>query len=609
MTTAESSAKSVVISSGTTHKFKVRATYSISTTETKVTFTVTKVEIAVDKDYKPNMDGSMVLDGTTTNFDWKQIKSDGSSTWTYGTIWSGSKSKSWTRTTSGSTKTFKASAYPMVQGTDYTATVTVSIPVNALRTYTITYKSNYSGGAADQTQTKTHGTAVTLKAASTFTRAGYTFSKWNTASGGGGTNYSAGASYSTNANLTLYAQWTVNTYTVSYNANGGSGAPASQTKTYGVNLTLSTTKPTRSGYTFMGWNTVSSASTVSYASGATYTGNATLSLYAIWKPVITATLTLSNRCSDSACTVEDENGTYAKASVTWSCPVSVTSSSLSVKSDSGLTIGTYTFTAGTTGSYEAVISGFNSEKSYPITASFSTGTGSGYMAGSVSVTKVSSGTVYMLDFKGKTNVGILGPASDDETVGLRIATHKIALMGPGAEGVDTFLFADNARTATRICFGVGSGGINHGLYSSVLDKWMIYANASTVYVNGTDMATSSSNSASAIAAVNSTYATLTGGWVKKWGRVVMVNITWTNKSAVSVPASGNITDFNIFTLTTNYRPAWAHVGHSYGDNAGAAWYYIGTNGAVQLCACEGRGTAYSIDAGTTFNFHTIFLTP
>ena len=609
MTTAESSVKSVVISSGATHKFKVRATYSISTTETKVTFTVTKVEIAVDKDYKPNMDGSMVLDGTTTSFDWKQIKSDGSSTWTYGTIWSGSKSKSWNRTTTGSTKTFKASAYPTVQGTDYTATVTVSIPVNALKTYTITYKSNYSGGAADQTQTKTHGTAVTLKSASTFSRTGYTFSKWNTASGGGGTNYSAGASYSTNANLTLYAQWTVKTFTISYNANGGSGAPSSQTKTYGVNLNLSTTKPTRAGYTFHNWNTLANGSGTAYASGATYTGNSALSLFAIWKPVITATLTLSNRCSDSACTVEDENGAYVKASVMWSCPVSVTSSSLSVKSDSGLTIGTYTFSAGTTGSYEAVISGFDSEKSYPITASFSTGTGSGYVAGSVSVAKVSSGTVYMLDFKGKTNVGILGPAHDDPTVGLRVATNKIALMSPGEDGVDTFYIADNARTGVRINIGVGSGGINHGLYSSPLNKWMIYADTSTVYVNGTNMATTSTNSSTAIATVNSTNATLTGGWAKKWGRVVTVNITWTNKAAVSVPANGNITDFVIFTLNEGYRPAWVHVGHSQGDNAGAAWYYIATSGAVQLCACEGTGTARSIAAGTTFNFVTTFLTP
>lgn len=74
------------------------------------------------------------------------------------------------------------------------------------------------------------------------------------------------------------------TYTVSYNANGGSGAPASQTKTYGKALTLSSQKPTRTGYTFKGWATSANSSTVSYQLGGTYTGNSNLTLYAVWAP-------------------------------------------------------------------------------------------------------------------------------------------------------------------------------------------------------------------------------------------------------------------------------------------------------------------------------------
>ena len=72
------------------------------------------------------------------------------------------------------------------------------------------------------------------------------------------------------------------TYTVSYNANGGTGAPASQTKTYGVNLTLSSTVPTRYGYTFKGWAT-SSTGAVAYSPGGTYTANSAITLYAIWE--------------------------------------------------------------------------------------------------------------------------------------------------------------------------------------------------------------------------------------------------------------------------------------------------------------------------------------
>lgn len=71
-------------------------------------------------------------------------------------------------------------------------------------------------------------------------------------------------------------------YTVSYNANGGSGAPSSQTKYYGKTLTLSTTKPTRTGYTFSKWNTAAAGTGTSYAAGASYTANATATLYAQW---------------------------------------------------------------------------------------------------------------------------------------------------------------------------------------------------------------------------------------------------------------------------------------------------------------------------------------
>ena len=70
-------------------------------------------------------------------------------------------------------------------------------------------------------------------------------------------------------------------FTVSYNANGGSGEPSAQDKRYDITLTLSSTVPTRTGYTFAGWAT-SAEGTVAYAAGATYTGNANLSLYAKW---------------------------------------------------------------------------------------------------------------------------------------------------------------------------------------------------------------------------------------------------------------------------------------------------------------------------------------
>lgn len=71
-------------------------------------------------------------------------------------------------------------------------------------------------------------------------------------------------------------------YTITYNANGGSGAPSAQTKWYGTALTLSSTKPTRTGYTFSKWNTKSDGSGTSYSSGGSYTSNSAATLYAVW---------------------------------------------------------------------------------------------------------------------------------------------------------------------------------------------------------------------------------------------------------------------------------------------------------------------------------------
>lgn len=78
--------------------------------------------------------------------------------------------------------------------------------------------------------------------------------------------------------------WT--SYTVSYNANGGSGAPSSQTKWKDQTLTLSSTKPTRTGYTFKGWALSKSDAdngTWYYQAGGTCGKNENLTLYATWE--------------------------------------------------------------------------------------------------------------------------------------------------------------------------------------------------------------------------------------------------------------------------------------------------------------------------------------
>lgn len=190
-----------------------------------------------------------------------------------------------------------------------------SVGTGAKTSYNISYNAN-GGSGTPSTQTKWYGTNITLSSSKP-TRSGYIFSKWNTKADGSGTSYNPGATYSSNATVTLYAIWITNTYTVSYNANGGTGAPGNQTKTHDVDLTLSSTKPTRTNYNFLGWSTSSNGGVV-YSPGAKYTNNAAVTLYAVWelgylKPRI---LTIgAQRCTNDG--GASESGTYIKIEFDW----------------------------------------------------------------------------------------------------------------------------------------------------------------------------------------------------------------------------------------------------------------------------------------------------
>lgn len=183
--------------------------------------------------------------------------------------------------------------------------IALSAPSN---TYTISYNAN-GGSDAPSSQTKYHGTALTLTTAQpngkgiklTYDAAGgsgsghiyfyKSFNSWNTVANGSGTSYASGASFTLDANTTLYAQynpatvenirtstrpgytfqgwftadgtqvvngsklnsdttvtarWVPNNYTVTYNANGGTNAPNPQTKYHGINLTLTKSIPSKS---------------------------------------------------------------------------------------------------------------------------------------------------------------------------------------------------------------------------------------------------------------------------------------------------------------------------------------------------------------------------
>ena len=235
----------------------------------------------------------------------------------------------WVWTNIGDTKTFRITMPKSGQGKTIglSASINTSVDPPNIKTsgshglaavtwqWTVSYNAN-GGSGAPASQTKTYGSNLTLSSTKP-TRIGYTFKGWAKTSTGS-VSYSPGSAFGEDNNTTLYAVWEINKYTVSYNANGGSGAPASQTKTYGQALTLSSTKPTRTNYDFLGWATSSSASAAQYSSGSSYLNNESVTLYAVWKlsywePKVTG-LTI-NRC-DSKGNIDDF-GTCAKVVFNW----------------------------------------------------------------------------------------------------------------------------------------------------------------------------------------------------------------------------------------------------------------------------------------------------
>ena len=245
----------------------------------------------------------------------KRSSGSGSFTGTYSISSNGSASKT-------ITVTFKN--FNTDNGDSASKSVSFNVTVPAWTSYAVKYNAN-GGSGAPSNQTKWKDQTLTLSSTKP-TRTGYTFQGWGTSTSDTTVDYKAGASYTANAAITLYAIWKANTYTVSYNANGGSNAPANQTKTYGTTLTLSKTVPLRSKYTFKGWGTSASDTTVDYNPGGSYTANADITLYAIWGSAY-ADPTINNlsikRC-DAYGGISDD-GTCILVSFDWTTYQSVTS--------------------------------------------------------------------------------------------------------------------------------------------------------------------------------------------------------------------------------------------------------------------------------------------
>ena len=116
-----------------------------------------------------------------------------------------------------------------------------------------------------------------------FSLTGYNYLGWNTEADGSGTSYSDGQSITVTNDMTLFAQWG-KIYTVTFNANKGSGSMAAQAYTESISQDLTANTFTRTGYNFVGWNTQADGNGTSYSDGQDITLANNMTLYAQWQP-------------------------------------------------------------------------------------------------------------------------------------------------------------------------------------------------------------------------------------------------------------------------------------------------------------------------------------
>jgi uncharacterized repeat protein (TIGR02543 family) len=157
----------------------------------------------------------------------------------------------------------------------------------AANTRTITYHSSgHTAGAVPAQTTHTLGSAATLSDKGTLARTHYSFEGWSTNASANAVTNAAGATVTVDSDMNFYAVWKEDAkYTVTYNANGGTGAPSDSSTYYsGDNVTVKAANGlTRNGYTFQGW-AESANGAVKYSAGDKFNiANSNITLYAVWQ--------------------------------------------------------------------------------------------------------------------------------------------------------------------------------------------------------------------------------------------------------------------------------------------------------------------------------------
>lgn len=507
-------------------------------------------------------------------------------------------------------------------GDSATKNVTFNVNVPAWTSYTVSYNAN-GGTGAPGSQTKWKDQTLTLSSTKP-TRTGYSFLGWSTSSSATSATYSAGGSYTANSAATLYAVWKANTYTVKYDANGGTGAPGNQTKTYGKSLTLSSTKPTRTNYNFKGWATSASATTIAYASGASYTANAAVTLYAVWelaytKPRISNASVTRTTSSD----VISDEGTSARVTFDWTCDKAVSSIVIKWKLTSENTYsGTRTVSAtGTSGSvHELITSSFSVESSYDIHVTVTDSGGSSYATGVLSsmlfaidflnggkgaaVGKVAEEEgVFDISFKTRLLGGLLYPVLEPDTdlntvrtpnfyIGENTSTYNYVNcpITSGTFTLEVFSSGPNGQTTQRltVCDKTKSSVYERFFYTNAWGEWSggwIYpALASNFAMYGTS---ESDNQVR----------------YRKDGRIVEVRGIVTPTSDIA----GSTTIYPICTLPVGYRPTSSVYAICQGSSNCTWLLRVANNGEVGFSRYRNGNTTATAAAGTWLPFQITFF--
>lgn len=252
--------------------------------------------------------GAITFNGSTKSF---------SATFTSSSKTVGSASFTVAKPKTSSAQPYSCSAWFNAVGTSsgYMSTSS-SISISPKTHYSVSYNAN-SGSGSMSASTKWYNETLALTD-NAFTKSGYTFLGWAKSSGGS-VAYANKANYTSNSGATLYAQWKKD-ITLSFDANTGSGAPSSETKsiynaTTSATFTIPTTIPSKQYYKFTGWKVGNNT----YQPGSQITISANTTLTAQWVedyiPPQYGAVDLYR--TDSSGTVNNGTGSYGKLTFTW----------------------------------------------------------------------------------------------------------------------------------------------------------------------------------------------------------------------------------------------------------------------------------------------------